>query len=140
MGVVNSINMFKHSIRYGGVIRLRLEKYDEYKRLHASVWPKVLYKIHQSNIRNFTIYYSKELSLLFSHYEYIGFDYNLDMSLIEKDPTTKKWWKICENCQDPVKWKGPLPSEGGKGEWWSQMEELFHSGTYATQYYPSGII
>ncbi|MGW8256473.1 MAG: L-rhamnose mutarotase, partial [Thermoguttaceae bacterium] len=28
--------------RYGSVVRLRTDKVEEYKRLHASVWPEVL--------------------------------------------------------------------------------------------------
>ena len=33
--------------RYGMVIKLRPEKYEEYKRLHAAVWPDVLDMIKQ---------------------------------------------------------------------------------------------
>jgi len=28
--------------RYGSMIRLRPEKYEEYKRLHAADWPEIL--------------------------------------------------------------------------------------------------
>ena len=47
--------------RYGSVIRLRPEKYEEYKKLHAAVWPGVLEMIHQCGIRNYTIYHKDEI-------------------------------------------------------------------------------
>ena len=43
--------------RYGMVIKVRPEKLDEYKRLHANPWPGVLKTITECNIRNFSIYY-----------------------------------------------------------------------------------
>ena len=43
--------------RYGFVNRLRPEKYEEYKRLHANAWPDILAMIHKCGIRNYTIYH-----------------------------------------------------------------------------------
>lgn len=40
--------------RYGMVIRLHPEKIEEYKRLHAAVWPDVLRTIRQCHIRNYS--------------------------------------------------------------------------------------
>ena len=56
--------------RYAQLIRVRPEKLDEYKRLHAAVWPKVLEQIRNSNMRNYSIYYKD--GLLFAYFEYIG--------------------------------------------------------------------
>jgi L-rhamnose mutarotase len=39
--------------RYGWVIGVRPEKLEEYKRLHAAVWPGVLKMIKACNIQNF---------------------------------------------------------------------------------------
>jgi len=44
--------------RYGTVIGLRPEKPDEYRRLHAAVWPDVLRMIKECHIRNYSIYLS----------------------------------------------------------------------------------
>jgi len=81
--------------RYGKAIYIVADKLDEYKKLHKAVWPKVLERLEKSNIRNFTIYYCKELGVLFSHYEYIGNNYDKDMEAIGADEDTKKWWKVC---------------------------------------------
>ena len=38
--------------RSGMVIRVKPEKLDEYKKVHAAVWPEVLSIIHEARIRN----------------------------------------------------------------------------------------
>ena len=42
--------------RYGSVLGIRKEKIDEYKELHANVWPEVLKMIEACNITNYSIY------------------------------------------------------------------------------------
>jgi len=42
--------------RYGSVIKVRPEKEEEYRRLHAAPWPGVLAMIRECNIRNYSIY------------------------------------------------------------------------------------
>jgi len=106
--------------RYGSVIGLRPEKLEEYKELHADVWPGVLKMIKECNIRNYSIYLG-ELEegkyYLFSYFEYTGDDFKADMDKMAADPTTQKWWTFCEPCQVPTR---------KEGEWWANMEEVFH--------------
>jgi len=45
------------SRRYGMVLRVRPEKFEEYKRLHLAVWPGVLDRITKSRIANYSIYH-----------------------------------------------------------------------------------
>ena len=104
--------------RYGSVIRVRPEKLDEYKRLHAASWPGVLKMIYDCNIRNYSIYYRD--GFLFSYFEYIGEDYGADMAKMAKDPETQRWWKETDPCQQPV-------DTAAEGEWWAAMEEVFHT-------------
>lgn len=103
--------------RYGMVIRVRPEKLEEYKRLHAAVWPDVLNQISACNIRNYSIYHKD--GLLFSFFEYHGGDFAADMAKMAADPVTQEWWKHCEPCQEPLPTRAP-------GEWWANMEEVFH--------------
>ena len=103
--------------RYGSVIRLRLEKYEEYKKLHAAAWPGVLAMIHQCGIRNYTIY--PKDGILFSHFEYVGEDFDADLALMKADPVSQEWWKLTDPCQEPLESRKP-------GEWWASMEEVFH--------------
>ena len=103
--------------RYGMVIEVIPEKLEEYKRLHANVWPKVLEMIKQCNIRNYSIYYKD--GYLFSYFEYIGDDYEADMAKMAADSTTQKWWDVCKPCHQPLETRA-------EGEWWADMEEVFH--------------
>lgn len=103
--------------RYGMMIGLRPEKLEEYKKLHAAVWPEVLQTIAACNIRNYTIFFRD--NLLFSYFEYTGTDFAADMGTMAADAATQRWWKLTDPCQQPV------PSHAS-GEWWSQMEEVFH--------------
>lgn len=103
--------------RYGSVIRVRPEKLEEYKQLHAAVWPGVLKMICECNLRNYSIYYKD--GFLFSYYEYTGEDYVADMKKMAADPETQRWWAVCEPCQHPLDTRK-------EGEWWAGMEEVFH--------------
>ena len=104
--------------RYGSVIRVVPEKLEEYKQLHAAVWPGVLKMIRECNIRNYSIYYRD--GFLFSYYEYIGNDYETDMAKMAADPGTQRWWKVTDPCQRPIE-------PAAQGEWWAGMEEVFHT-------------
>ncbi len=103
--------------RYGQVLRLKPGALEEYSRLHSDVWPEVLAKIADCNIRNYSIYHKD--GYLFAYFEYHGTDFAADMARMAADPTTRRWWSVCEPLQDPL----PTRSEG---EWWANMEELFH--------------
>ena len=109
--------------RHGMVIGLRKEKLEQYKQLHAAVWPDVLKVIKDCHIQNYSIYLRKLDDgnyYLFSYFEYIGKDFPADMAKMAADPTTQQWWALCKPCQKPLASRAP-------DEWWSGMEEVFHS-------------
>jgi len=109
--------------RYGMVIGVRQEKLEEYKRLHAAVWPGVLKTIEDCNIRNYSIYLHQlddGKYYLFAYFEYVGDDFKADMAKIAADPETQRWWKETDPCQIPL-------SNRKEGEWWANMEEVFHT-------------
>jgi L-rhamnose mutarotase len=108
--------------RYGSVIEVREDKIEEYNTLHAAVWPDVLAMIRECNIRNYSIYLRRlpdGKHYLFSYFEYIGTDFQTDMARMAADPTTQKWWDVCKPCHNP------LPDRA-EGEWWADMQEVFH--------------
>lgn len=108
--------------RYGSVIELRREKAEEYKTLHAAVWPDVLKMIKACHLQNYSIFL-RQLEdgrlYLFSYFEYTGSDFAGDMAKIAADHTTQKWWAVCKPCQQPLRDRAPE-------EWWASMEEVFH--------------
>ena len=103
--------------RYGMVIKVKQEKLEEYKALHASPWPEVLAMISACNIRNYSIYYKD--GFLFSYFEYVGDDFAGDSAKMAADPRTQEWWKLTDPCQEPLE-------TGAADEWWANMEEVFH--------------
>lgn len=107
---------------YGSIIGIKPEDIEEYKRLHADVWPGVLKQIKECNIRNYSIYLcelEKDKYYLFSYFEYTGNDFKADMAKMAADQITRKWWKHTDPLQVPV----PTRKQG---EWWAKMEEVFH--------------
>ncbi|NOY80523.1 MAG: L-rhamnose mutarotase [Kiritimatiellaeota bacterium] len=108
--------------RYGLVIGVREEKLDEYKRLHAAVWPEVLAMIKACNIENYSIFLRRMPDgshYLFSYFEYTGDDYEADMARMAADPVTRDWWARCKPCQLPLE-------DRAENEWWAAMDEVFH--------------
>jgi L-rhamnose mutarotase len=103
--------------RYGSIIKVKPERFEEYKKIHSKVWPGVLKTITECNIRNYSIYHKD--GLLFSYFEYIGDDFKADFKKMLDDPITQKWSEVCESMQTPLKTRE-------KGEWWAFMEEVFH--------------
>lgn len=106
-------------VRMGSVIGVDAERIAEYRRLHAAVWPGVLARIAECNIRNYTIYLREPENLLFAHFEYHGTDWAADQALMAADPVTQEWWSVCMPCQVPL-------ASRAEGEWWAPMEEVFH--------------
>jgi L-rhamnose mutarotase len=104
--------------RYGQVIRLQPGVKDEYVRYHANVWPEVLRMIHECNIRNYSIFLKDDT--LYAYFEYMGDDFDSDMAKMAADPKTQEWWAIMGPMQQPVE-------NRKKGEWWANMEEVFHT-------------
>jgi L-rhamnose mutarotase len=103
--------------RYASVLRMPPENLAQYAELHAAVWPGVLAKITECGIRNYSIYHRR--GWLFSYFEYVGDDYDADMARMAEDPTTQAWWAINKPLQEPLE-------DRAEGEWWSDMDELFH--------------
>ena len=103
--------------RYGMTLRLQPGAYEEYKRLHSAVWPSVLKMISECNIRNYSIYHKD--GYLFSYFEYVGKNFAADMKKMADEPETQRWWAVCMPLQQPLETRK-------EGEWWADMEELFH--------------
>jgi L-rhamnose mutarotase len=105
--------------RMGMVLGLKADKVDEYRRIHADVWPEILEQISRSNIRNYTIFLKEPENLLFAYWEYHGDDFEADAARMADNPRMQDWWAICGPMQQPLETRRP-------GEWWAVMEPVFH--------------
>jgi len=109
--------------RYGSVVRLRPDRVEEYRRLHADVPAEVLATLRACHIRNYTIFLralDDGRTYLFASFEHHGKNYEEDVARMAADPATQRWWRKTEPCQDPIDARKP-------GEWWAAMEEVFHA-------------
>ncbi len=101
--------------RFGQIIKIKLEKIEEYKNLHAKTPKEVCEMIKQCHIQNYSIYLFGEY--LFAYFEYVGEDFQKDMEQMAQDESTKKWWTLTDPCQISL---------GYAGQKWLDMEEVFH--------------
>ena len=70
--------------------------------------------ITKCNIHNYSIFYRD--GFLYAYFEYTGKDFSADMARMAADPETQRWWAIMNPMQEPVE----------SGEWWAEMDEVFH--------------
>ncbi len=103
--------------RFGQLIGLGEGNLEKYKKYHAEIWPEIAEKITECNIQNYSIYHFK--GLLFAYMEYTGEDFAADMAKMAADSKTQEWWAIMKPMQQPMEGRGD-------GEWWTDMEEVFH--------------
>jgi len=100
--------------RFGQHASLKPECVEQYKQLHAAVWPDVLSTITKCNLRNYSIYIRG--TELFAYFEYIGDDFEADMALMEADPITQEWWTHTKPCFE----------QHEKTIYYTDLEEIFH--------------
>lgn len=103
--------------RFGQIIGVKPEHFERYKEYHAAVWPEVLGMITKCNIRNYSIFHKD--GMLFAYLEYTGDNFEADMAKMAADPKTLEWWDVMMPMQQPV-------ATRREGEWWANMEEVFH--------------
>src|SRR5260370_30267307 len=103
--------------RFGMMIRLKAGSASTYKQYHATVWPEVLDKILECNIRNYSIYFKDDF--LFSYFEYYGGDLKSDWKKIGLHAKTQGGWAGMQPMQEPL----PTRKEGERG---GEMEGGFH--------------
>lgn len=102
----------------GSLIRIKPQFEEQYILLHQYTFPQVLKRIHDSNIRNYSIFLNK--GLLFSYYEYHGQDLELDLAAMAEDIHTQNWWKLTDPMQEPLPDRAP-------DEWWSVLKSEIHN-------------
>ncbi len=103
--------------RFGQIIHLKPEGASEYVKHHAAVWEPVLKTITGCNIKNYSIF--KKDNVLFAYFEYVGNNFENDMDKMAADKETQRWWDVVKPLMQPVETRDA-------GEFWADMEEIFH--------------
>ena len=104
--------------RYGMVIGVRPEKLEEYKRLHAAVWPEILRLLTEAACAA-TIRSSRRTSCCSATSNITATILKPAFQRMNAEPIVKEWYAVCEPCQVPLATRKP-------GEWWAEMAEVFH--------------
>ncbi len=81
---------------FGQIGKLKKEKIEEYKALHAAAWPEVLKTIKECHLEHYSIFIRDDL--VFSYFEYTGTDYEADMAKMAADEVTQRWWGHTKPC------------------------------------------
>ncbi|OXB33441.1 hypothetical protein J007_06857 [Cryptococcus neoformans] len=105
------------------IVRVKPERLEEYKKVHAQVWPEVLGALRKAHVVDYSIHYFAPHNLLIAHMRYIGSDFQKDMDGIKENAATKKWWQLTDGMQESFV-PGATGSESGPG-WWVEAEEVF---------------
>jgi L-rhamnose mutarotase len=103
--------------RFGQMIQLKPESAGEYLFHHKAVWPGVLEMIKTCHISNYSIYFKD--NYLFACFEYTGNDFEADMEIMAADEETQRWWDVVKPLMEPLESRNP-------GEFWADMQEVFH--------------
>lgn len=105
--------------RIGQVLRLKPESEFEYRAIHVKIWPEIEQAIRENGITNYTIFLKDDL--LFAYFEYTGPDdqFEVNMQKIADAPRMQEWWAITKSMQSPL-------ATRKEGEWWADMEAVFH--------------
>ncbi|KAH7058622.1 rhamnose mutarotase [Macrophomina phaseolina] len=114
----------KEPRRIGQFVYLKPECLEEYKKCHAAVWPEVLEQIKDSNIVDYSIFFTDEpRPMLFASFKWVGEDWDADMARMSANKKVQEWWAMTDGMQE-----SPLPGAKGSaaGPWWKAAEEVFY--------------
>ncbi len=106
--------------RIGMVIKVKPEKLELYKKMHADDYKGVRDLLSEYHMRNFSIFLhplEDGQLYLFGTYEYAGEDYEADMAKLAVEPRNKEWLSVTDDCQIPLK--------GTTG--WAIMEQVYYN-------------
>lgn len=105
------------------IIKLKPDKLEEYKELHANVWPNVLEKMREFHLEDYSIHLIPEHSLLVANFKYTGDDWERDAEAMRCDSDNHKWWGVTDALQETLVY-GSTGSTDKKG-WWKNLDEVF---------------
>ena len=111
----------KNMMRVGMVVKVKKERVEEYKNLHADSNAGVRHLLTKYNMRNFSIFIVQLADrewYEFGYYEYWGNDLDGDMAKFAAEPENIKWLELCNPMQE-----GILPDQKG----WKVMDRIYYN-------------
>lgn len=111
----------KDVLRVGMVVKVKTEKLEEYKSLHADNNEGVRDLLVKYNMRNFSIYLVQLADsnwYEFGYYEYWGDDLDADMKVMAEEPRNSEWLDMCDPMQEGI-------IQGQEG--WKKMDRIYYN-------------
>ena len=111
----------KNVKRVGMVVKVKKERVEEYKNLHADSNAGVRHLLTKYNMRNFSIFIVQLADgewYEFGYYEYWGNDLDGDMAKLDAEPENTKWLELCNPMQE-----GILPDQKG----WKVTDRIYYN-------------
>jgi L-rhamnose mutarotase len=98
------------------LLKVKEEKTEEYKRMHAHVWPEMKRALHTSGWHNYTLFMKPD-GLVVGYFETEDFEQARERIL--KEPAYQRWREAMRPYRDTA-------SEASMGNLWNPLEEIFH--------------
>lgn len=111
----------KDVLRVGMVVKVKTEKLEEYRNLHADNNEGVRDLLVKYNMRNFSIYLVQLADsnwYEFGYYEYWGDDLDADMKVMAEEPRNSEWLDMCDPMQEGI-------IQGQEG--WKKMDRIYYN-------------
>ena len=102
--------------RIGFLIRVKPDQLDEYKRLHAEIWPELLEELSRAGMRNYSLWLKPD-GTEFGYLECE--DWDAACAFLEKSDVHTRWQELMQNFLD-------TPAEGDGGQPIEMLEEVFY--------------
>ena len=104
-------------LRFGQMIKVRPDCLAAYKKWHANPMPGVNEMIKACHMKNYYSYSRGDY--LLAYFEYAVDDIDAGMATMAADPNTQAWWDVVKPLMQPLE-------DRKEGEFWSDMEEVYH--------------
>ena len=103
-------------VRKGMVRAIKPEFIKDYKKTHSDVWPEILEKITNCQIKNYSVFAQGDR--LFSFFEYYGENFEDDTKIMRDNSKFQEWERVHEHMFMPLE-------NRTKDEGWIELEEVF---------------
>jgi len=78
---------------------------DEYKKRHDAIWPELKELLHDSGVRDYSIFLDEETNTLFAVQKNVGGSGSQDLGT---DPVVRRWWAYMADLMDTNPDKSPV--------------------------------
>lgn len=102
--------------RIGFLIKVKPDKLDEYKRLHAEIWPELLEELSRAGMRNYSLWLRPD-GTEFGYLECD--DWDAACAYLDKSDVHTRWQELMQNFLD-------TPADGDGGQPIEMLEEVFY--------------